>query len=122
MQSLPGCQQISQKNADFTEIILSFPQDKSQISLNELIHRDFRMEQLDDKLCTNCNNSDTSEVTTSIHTHPDVLIIMLKQHEYINNKPGRELMDSSQIKALKMLKRLQNTTSLLPFAIKNQEI
>jgi ubiquitin C-terminal hydrolase len=47
------------------------------------------MEQLDDKLCTNCNNSDTSEVTTSIHTHPDVLIIVLKHHKYINNKPGR---------------------------------
>jgi ubiquitin C-terminal hydrolase len=47
------------------------------------------MEQLDDKLCANCNNSDTSEVTTSIHTHPDVLIIMLKHHEYINNKTGR---------------------------------
>jgi hypothetical protein len=37
----------------------------------------------------NCNNSDTSEVTTSIHTHLEVLIIMLKHHEYINNKPGR---------------------------------
>jgi hypothetical protein len=47
------------------------------------------MEQLDDKLCANCNNSDTSEVTTSIHTHPDILIIMLKHHEYINNKTGR---------------------------------
>jgi hypothetical protein len=47
------------------------------------------VEQLDDKLCANCNNSDTSEVTTSIHTHPDVLIIMLKHHEYINNEPGR---------------------------------
>jgi ubiquitin C-terminal hydrolase len=40
---------------------------------------------LDDRLCKKCNNSDTSEVTTSIHTHPDVLIIMLKHHEYINN-------------------------------------
>jgi ubiquitin C-terminal hydrolase len=57
--------------------------------LNDLIHRDFGMEQLDDKLCANCNNSDTSEVTTSIHTHPDILIIMLKHHEYINSKPGR---------------------------------
>jgi hypothetical protein len=76
-------------NADFTEIILSFPQDCSSISLNELIHRDFGMEQLDDKLCANCNNSDTSEVTTSIHTYLDVMIIMLKHHEYINNKPGR---------------------------------
>jgi ubiquitin C-terminal hydrolase len=83
------CHQISQTNADFTEIILSFPQDRSQISLNELIHHDFGVEQLDDKLCANCNNSDTSEVTTSIHTHPNVLIIMLKHHEYINNKPGR---------------------------------
>ncbi len=83
------CQQISQTNAEFTEIILSFPQDRSQISLNELIHCDFGMEQLDDKLCANCNNSDTSEVTTSIYNHLDVLIIMLKHHEYINNKPGR---------------------------------
>jgi ubiquitin C-terminal hydrolase len=68
---------------------LSFPQDKKSTSLNELIHRDFGTERLDDKLCKNCNNSDTSEVTTSIHTHPDILIIMLKRHEYINNKPGR---------------------------------
>jgi ubiquitin C-terminal hydrolase len=44
---------------------------------------------LDDKLCANCNNSDTSEVTTSIYTHLDTLIIMLKHHEYINNKPRR---------------------------------
>ncbi len=83
------CQQISRMNADFMEIILSFSQDCSSISLNELIHHDFGMEQLDDKLCANCNKSDTSEVTTSIHTHPDVLIIMLKRHEYINNEPGR---------------------------------
>jgi hypothetical protein len=83
------CQQISQMNADFTEFILSFPQDTSSISLNELIHCDFGMEILDDKLCSNCNNSDTSKVTTSIYTHPDVLIIMLKRHEYINNKSGR---------------------------------
>jgi hypothetical protein len=32
------------------------------------------------------------------------------------------LMDSSRIKALIMLIRLQNTTSMLTFAIKNQEI
>ncbi len=83
------CQQISQTNAGFTEIILSFPQDRSPISLNDLIHRDFGMEQLDDKLWTNCNNSDTSEVTTSIHTHLAILIIMLKRHEYINNEPRR---------------------------------
>ncbi len=44
---------------------------------------------MDDRLCANCNNSNTSEVTTSIHTHPDILIIMLKHHEYINNKQGR---------------------------------
>jgi hypothetical protein len=69
------------------EIILSFPQDKKLISLNESIHRDFGIEQLDDRLCKNCNNSYTLEVTTSIHTHPYVLIIMLKRHEYINNKP-----------------------------------
>jgi hypothetical protein len=83
------CQQISQMNADFAEIILSFPQDRSQISLNKLIHPDFGVEKLDNKLCPNCNNSDTSEVTTSIHTHPNILIIMLKCHEYINNEPGR---------------------------------
>ncbi len=83
------CQQISQTNVDFTEIILSFPQDKKKMSLNELIHCDFGMEQLDDRLCANCNNSHTSEVTTSIHTHPEVLIIMLKHCEYINNKQGR---------------------------------
>jgi ubiquitin C-terminal hydrolase len=83
------CQKISQTNMDFTEIILSFPQDKEPISLNELIHCDFGRERLDDRLCANFNNSDTSEVTTSIHTHPDVLIIMLKRHEYINNEQGR---------------------------------
>jgi ubiquitin C-terminal hydrolase len=71
------------------EIILSFPQDKKSISLNELIHCDFGMEQLDDRHCKNCNNADTLEMTTSIHTHPDVLISMLKCHEYINNKQGR---------------------------------
>jgi ubiquitin C-terminal hydrolase len=76
-------------NVDFTEIILSFPQDKKPISLNELIHCDFGREHLNDRLCANCDNSDTSEVTTSIHTHPEVLIIMLKHHEYINNKQGR---------------------------------
>jgi hypothetical protein len=86
MQLLPA--NLS-NDADFMEIILSFFQDRSQTFLNELIHCDFGMEQLDDKLCANCNNSDTSEVTTSIHTHPDVLIIMLQHHEYINNKPGR---------------------------------
>jgi ubiquitin C-terminal hydrolase len=68
---------------------LSFPQDKKLISLNELIHRDFGMERLDDRLCKNCNNSDTSEVTSSIHTCPDVLIIMLKHHEYINKEQQR---------------------------------
>ncbi len=57
--------------------------------MNELIHRDFGIEQLDDRLCANCNNSNTSEVTTSIHTHMDVLIIILKHHEYINNKQRR---------------------------------
>jgi ubiquitin C-terminal hydrolase len=83
------CQQTSQMNTDFTEVILSFSQDRSSIPLNELIHCDFGMEQLDDTLCTNCNNSDTSEAITSIHAHPDVLIIMLKHHEYIDNKPWR---------------------------------
>jgi hypothetical protein len=37
----------------------------------------------------NCNHSHTSDMTTSIHTHPNVSIIMLKHHEYINNKQGR---------------------------------
>ncbi len=83
------CQKISRTNADFTEIILNFSQDRSPISSNYLIHCDFGREQLDDKLCANCNNSDTSEVTTSIYTHLDTLIIMLKHHEYINNKPRR---------------------------------
>ncbi len=68
---------------------MSFPQDKKKISLNEFIHCDFGMERLDDRLCANCNNSNTSEVTTSIHTHPDVLFIMLKHHEYTNNEQGR---------------------------------
>ncbi len=36
------------------EIILSFPQDKENIPLNELIHCDFGMERLDDRLCANC--------------------------------------------------------------------
>jgi hypothetical protein len=71
------------------EILLSFPQDKKKISLNELIHHDFGMEWLDDRLCANCNNSNTSEVTKCIHTHPEVLSIMLKHHEYINNEQGR---------------------------------
>jgi hypothetical protein len=86
MQSLPA--NLSKECGLYGNYI-EFPQDKKLISLNELIHCDFGMERLDDRLCSNCNKSDTSEVTTSIHTHPDVLIIMLKHHDYINNKPGR---------------------------------
>jgi hypothetical protein len=89
IDAITDCQQISRMVADFTEIILSFPQDKKKISLIELIHRDFGMEQLDDRLCANCNNSKTSEVTTSIHTRLVVLTIILKYHEYINNEQGR---------------------------------
>jgi uncharacterized UBP type Zn finger protein len=74
------CQQISQMNADFTEIILHFPQDRLPISLNDLLNRDFGTEHMDYRLCKNCNNSDTSEVTTSIHTHPDVLMVMVQRN------------------------------------------
>ncbi len=70
-------------------VCIEFSSRQAKISLNELIHCDFGMERLDDRLCTNCNNLHTSEATTSIHTHPDVLIIMLKFHEHINNKLGR---------------------------------
>jgi ubiquitin C-terminal hydrolase len=70
------------------EIILPIPQDRLSISLNDLLNRDFGMEQLDYRLCQNCNNSNTSEVTTSIHTHPDILIIML-QHECWNSNSER---------------------------------
>ncbi len=48
----------------------------------------FGTEHMDNRLCKNCNNSNTSEVTTSIHTHPDVLIIML-QHNCWNNNSER---------------------------------
>ncbi len=53
------CQKISQRNADFIKIILSFPQDRSSISLNELIHCYFEMEQLDDNF----------KQTVTIQTH-----------------------------------------------------
>jgi hypothetical protein len=65
------CQHISQTNADFIEIILPFPQDRPSISLNDLLNQNFGMEHMDNRLCKNCNNSNTSEVTASIHTHPD---------------------------------------------------
>ncbi len=58
------CQHISQTNAYFMEIILPFPQDRFSISLNDLLNRDFGMEHMDNRLCKNCNNSNTSEVTT----------------------------------------------------------
>jgi ubiquitin C-terminal hydrolase len=74
------CQHISQTNANFMEIILSFPQDRLSISLNDLLNRDFGTEPMDNRLCKKCNNSNTSEVSTSIHTHPDVLIIILQQN------------------------------------------
>ncbi len=79
------CQHISQTNADFMEILLPFPQDRASISLNDLLNCDFGMEHMDNRLCKNCNNSNTSEVTTSIHTHPDVLIIMLQRNCWNNN-------------------------------------
>jgi ubiquitin C-terminal hydrolase len=40
---------------------------------------------MDYRLCKHCNNSDTSEVTTSIHTHLDILIVMLQRNLW-NNK------------------------------------
>jgi ubiquitin C-terminal hydrolase len=43
------------------------------------------MEHLDDRLCKNCHNSNASEVTPSIHTHPKVLIIMLQCNCWNNN-------------------------------------
>jgi ubiquitin C-terminal hydrolase len=73
------CQHISQTNADFMEFILKFSQGRSSISLNDLLNCDFGMEHVDNRLCKNCNNLNTLEVTTSIHTHPDVLIIMLQR-------------------------------------------
>ncbi len=79
------CQHISQTNADFIEIILPFPQDRLSISLNDLLNRKFRTERMYNRLCKNCNNSNTSEVTKSIHTHLDVLIIMLQRHCWNNN-------------------------------------
>jgi ubiquitin C-terminal hydrolase len=82
------CQHISQTNACFMEIILPFSQDRLSISLNDLLNHDFGTEPIDNRLCKNCNNSNTSEVTKSIHTHPDVLIIML-QHNCCNNKSER---------------------------------
>ncbi len=67
-------------------------------------------------------------MTKSIHTHPDVLIIMLKRHEYINNKPGRlntrvdfPINGFVPNQGFDNIEQLRNTTSLLPFAIKNQE-
>jgi hypothetical protein len=78
------CQHISQTNADFMENILPFPQDRLSISLNDLLNRDFRMECMNNRLCKNCNNSNTSEVTKSIHTQLDVFIIMLQCHCWKN--------------------------------------
>ncbi len=81
-------QHISERSADFMEIILPFLEDRSSISLNDLLNPDFGTEHLDNRLCKNCNSSNTSEVTTRIHTHPDVLIIML-QHNCWNNNSER---------------------------------
>jgi hypothetical protein len=67
------------------EIILPFPQDRPSISLNDLLNHDFGTEHMDNRLCKNCNNSNTSEVTTSIHTHLDLLIIMLQCNCWNNN-------------------------------------
>jgi hypothetical protein len=111
------------------EIVLPFPQDRSSISLNDLLNHDFGREHMDNRVCKNVNISNTSEVTTSsIHTHLDVLIIMLQcncwnnNSERINTRVNFSVSELSQIKALIMMKCLQNTTSLLPYAIKNQEI
>jgi hypothetical protein len=79
------CQHISERKADFMEFILPFPQDRSSIYLNDLLNHDFGTEHMDNRLCKNCNNSNTSEVTTSIHTHPGVLIIMLQCNCWNNN-------------------------------------
>ncbi len=70
------------------ENILPFPQDRSSISLNDLLNRDFGTESMDNRLCKNVYSSNTSEVTTTIHTHLDVLIIMLP-HNCWNNKSER---------------------------------
>jgi ubiquitin C-terminal hydrolase len=67
------------------ENISPFPQDRSSISLNNLLNCDFGMEHMDNRLCKNCNNSNTSEATTSINTHPDVSIIMLQRNCWNNN-------------------------------------
>ncbi len=40
---------------------------------------------MDNRLCKNCNNLDTLQVTTSIHTQPIVLIIMLQLNCWNNN-------------------------------------
>jgi hypothetical protein len=80
------CQHIFERNVDFMEIILPFPQDRLSISLNDLLNPDFGTEHIDNRLCKNCNNnSNRSEVTTSTHTHPDVLIIMLQRNCWNNN-------------------------------------
>ncbi len=79
------CQHISQTNVDFMELVLPFPQDRLSISLNDLLNHEFGTEHIDNRFCKYCNNSNTSEVTTSIHTHPDVLIIMLQRNCWNNN-------------------------------------
>jgi hypothetical protein len=79
------CQHISQTNLDFMEITLPFPQARLSMSLNDLLNHDFRTEHMDNRLCKKCNNSNTSEVTTSIHTHPDISIIMLQRTCWNNN-------------------------------------
>jgi hypothetical protein len=43
------------------------------------------MEHMDNRLCKNCNNLDTLQVTTSIHTQLIVLIIMLQLNCWNNN-------------------------------------
>jgi hypothetical protein len=79
------CQHISERNADFMEIILPLPQDMSSISLNDLVNCDFGMEHMNNRHCKNCNNSNTSDMTTSIHTRPDVLIIVFQCNCWNNN-------------------------------------
>ncbi len=58
------------------------------ISLNDLLNNAFNFGTvvMDPRHCKNCNGSHSLEKTTHIHTHPNVLIILL---ERINNKEER---------------------------------
>jgi hypothetical protein len=87
------CHQVSVNVATFTEIIVNFnpvlhQNTRSPISLNDLLNNafGFGMEVMEPRHCKNCNASHSSERTTGIHTHPNVLIIFL---EKFNNKEER---------------------------------